>query len=63
MKLQKYREETMKVSRSEFADMIGVGRNAIYRYENGDIPSKEIIKKIYKRTRGKVSANDFHEQK
>jgi len=43
-----------------FADLIGVSRQAMWRYcSNERVPRPEILKRIHKATSGKVTANDF----
>ena len=48
------------ISDSDFADRVGVSRQAIHRYKNGErIPEKPVLSKIYKVTGGAVTPNDF----
>lgn len=59
MKLASYLTDR-KISDSDFADRIGVSRQAIHRYKTGDrIPEQHVISKIYRATSGAVTANDF----
>ena len=47
-------------SDAEFAERIGVTRQALWRYKfAGRVPKPEIIARISKETNGKVTANDF----
>lgn len=49
-----------KTSDAEFADRIGVTRQALWRYKfAGRIPKPEIIARISRATNGEVTANDF----
>lgn len=49
-----------KISDTDFAERIGVTRQALWRYKvAGRIPKPEIIARISKATNGKVTANDF----
>lgn len=58
MKLAEYLEET-KTSDAEFARLIGVGRQAVWRYKDGRFPELSILQSIYETTGGKVTPNDF----
>lgn len=45
-----------------FATEIGVTRDCVYKYMNGDrIPEKEVMPSIVRVTKGEVTANDFHD--
>lgn len=47
-------------SDADFAERIGVSRQALWRYKvAGRIPKPEILARIAKATNGKVTANDF----
>lgn len=47
-------------SDADFAERIGVTRQALWRYKSaGRIPKPEIIARISRATNGKVTANDF----
>lgn len=59
MKLAEYLE-TNDLSDAAFARAIGVERQAVGRYKNGErFPEKPILLKIFEVTNGQVSANDF----
>lgn len=59
MKLASYLE-TKNVSDSDFADAIGVSRQAVHRYKSGDrFPERPVLSRIFKATGGRVTANDF----
>jgi transcriptional regulator with XRE-family HTH domain len=50
------------ISDTEFAEKIGVSRQALYRYKQGTrVPKPKIVLEIAKATDGQVSANDFYE--
>ena len=64
MLLEKYRKEVLKIGRSKMAKIFGVKRLAVYRWESDmATPKKPMMKIIYDRTDGQVTANDFHGQK
>lgn len=47
-------------SDADFAERIGVTRQALWRYKvAGRVPKPDIIARIAKATNGKVTANDF----
>lgn len=47
---------------AEFAKMIGVRVQSVYRYKDGkQIPSKDIMPRIFQATDGQVTANSFYE--
>jgi transcriptional regulator with XRE-family HTH domain len=49
-----------EISDADFAAAIGVERQAVHRYRSGQrTPTKAILGKIFKRTAGQVTANDF----
>lgn len=49
------------LSQYDFADLIGVSQPAVGRYVNGErIPEGPIMKRIFDKTKGKVTANDFY---
>jgi transcriptional regulator with XRE-family HTH domain len=59
MQLAIYLEQN-NISDSDFADQIGVERQAVYRYRSGQrFPEKTILHKIFEATNGAVTANDF----
>ncbi len=59
MKLAEFLELNHLTS-ADFARTIGVERQAVSRYVNGErFPTREIIIKIHEATGGTVSANDF----
>lgn len=59
MKLASYLDD-QEISDSDFADRIGVSRQAVFRYKAGErIPEKVVLSKIHKATGGMVTANDF----
>ena len=59
MKLSKFLE-TNGSSVEEFADKIGVTRQAVHLYMTGQrIPRKSVMVKIAKATKDQVMANDF----
>lgn len=61
MRLDTYLE-TKTVSDSDFADLIGVSRQAVHRYKTGErFPEKPVLTKIFEATNGEVTANDFAE--
>ena len=63
MKLEEYRKQA-GLGRAKLAKLLGVKRNAVYRWENGaQIPNREMMQQIYDRTGGAVKATDFHDQK
>jgi len=49
-----------EISNSEFAERIGVSRQAVWRYRLGErMPRPDVISRIREATRGAVTANDF----
>lgn len=49
-----------KISDSDFADKIGVTRQAVHRYKTGErFPERPVLAKIFTATKGAVTANDF----
>ena len=58
MKLEKYLE-IRDLSKAEFAKMIGVTRQSVYRYINGRPPEWDILREITAKTDGAVQANDW----
>jgi predicted transcriptional regulator len=52
--------KAQNVSISQFSRNIGVERVMVYRYFAGSVPRFEIIRRIEKITRGKVTAQDFY---
>ncbi|WP_300396362.1 helix-turn-helix transcriptional regulator [Henriciella sp.] len=52
------------LSDADFAERIGVSRQALHRYKTGDRhPRTTIMEKIVEHTGGEVTANDFFEAK
>jgi hypothetical protein len=59
MRLEKWLEQ-QNIQPQVFARKIGIHRGLIHKYIHEDlIPQKKIIRKIYIKTLGAVSANDF----
>lgn len=59
MQLAAYLERE-KISDSEFANRIGVSRQAVHRYKSGDrFPERPVLAGISEATGGAVTANDF----
>lgn len=49
------------ISRSDFADAIGVKEPSVSRYITGkNIPERDVMRKIVSVTAGNVTANDFY---
>lgn len=49
-----------QIADRDFADRIGVSRQALHRYRQGSrIPRPEVLAKIKKATAGAVTADDF----
>ncbi len=60
MKLQAWLTEN-QTSVNDFAESIGVSRQALHRYLTGArIPKQDVLARISKATAGKVTANDFY---
>jgi transcriptional regulator with XRE-family HTH domain len=60
MRLRQYLDEH-GLSPSDFAERIGVSFQAVYRYLDGErIPAHDVLARIYKETKGRVTSNDFH---
>lgn len=50
-----------KMTKTEFARIVRVDQTAVVRYCSGErIPAPDIMRRIYKATRGKVDANSFY---
>ena len=47
------------MTQDELGDELGVTRMSINRYENGRMPTRKVLRAIYKLTSGEVTANDF----
>lgn len=48
------------ISDSDFAERIGVKRQAVHRYKTGErFPERAVLQKIIEATDGAVTANDF----
>lgn len=61
MKLELFLEKS-DLSESQFAKMIGVHRNTIYKYTKGERrPEEEIMLLIAQVTGGLVTPNDFYD--
>jgi len=59
MKLQLYIEKT-NLTKSQFAELANIKAPSLSRWLNGSrTPSPEMMLKIYKITKGKVTPNDF----
>jgi transcriptional regulator with XRE-family HTH domain len=57
--LQAYLKAT-ELSRSQFAERIGVTSEAVRRYLAGTrLPTREVMAEIIRATDGRVTANDF----
>ena len=49
-----------KISDADFAERIGVSRQALWRYKSCErMPRHEILSRIHLATSGEVTANDF----
>lgn len=60
MKLKKWLKN-QNITNKDFAKEIGVSRSQIHKYINeGAIPKREVILKIFKATDQEVTVNDFH---
>jgi len=60
MKLKDFLEKE-GISNAEFAKRIGVSKMTISRYVRGEaIPKPDIMRRIVKDTKNKVTANDFY---
>ena len=63
MRLKEYLKLN-KISNKEFANTLGISPVSLSRYINGErIPEKDIFFKIFKKTNGFVSPNDFYFKK
>jgi transcriptional regulator with XRE-family HTH domain len=62
MKLTDYMKRH-KIDRYQFAEMIGVDRVSVYRWETGKAFPIRHLEKIVAATKGKVTANDFTQPK
>ncbi len=50
------------IADADFAAAIGVERQAVHRYKSGlRFPNKSVLTKIFEKTGGQVTANDFCE--
>lgn len=48
------------VTTSAFAEQIGVKRQSVHRYLEGErLPRRDVLAKIHQATKGAVTANDF----
>ncbi len=64
MQLDTYLQE-QKISKSDFADLIGVSQAAVSRYTSGNeskkrLPEPSVMRKIFEVTSGAVQPNDFY---
>ena len=60
MRLKEYLKFN-KISNKEFANTLGISPVSLSRYINGErIPEKDIFLKIFQKTNGFVSPNDFY---
>jgi transcriptional regulator with XRE-family HTH domain len=49
-----------EISDGDFAEAIGVSRQAVHRYKTGErFPERAVLQKIAEATGGNVTANDF----
>lgn len=59
MTLQEYLNKK-KLTDAAFADLIGVSQPTVSRLRSkGQIPSREVMRSIFEKTGGAVTANDF----
>lgn len=61
MTLDQYLAET-GIRETPFAELIGTTQPTVNRLRKGQVPSKELMARIYEATGGKVTANDFYGQ-
>ncbi len=59
MTLEDYRK-SHGLTQKTLADSIEVGVSAVSRYEQGRIPTPDVMARIVAATRGAVTPNDFH---
>lgn len=51
-----------EIKDADFADRIGVSRQALHRYKTGKrVPERDVMFRIVSETSGSVTANDFYE--
>lgn len=51
-----------EIKDADFADRIGVSRQALHRYKTGKrVPERDVMFRIVSETDGSVTANDFYE--
>jgi transcriptional regulator with XRE-family HTH domain len=62
MRLKEYLEEN-RITRAEFARLIGVRHISVTRYTEGRVPEASVMSKIIEQTNGQVTANDFFDDK
>lgn len=61
MRLAPYLERE-KISDADFAEKIGVSRQAVHRYRTGErVPDQPIMHRIAETTAGEVLPNDFYD--
>lgn len=59
MTLSEYLEKN-ELSVADFAALVGVERQSVYRWKNGQrFPNRDDLKNIAKATKNAVTANDF----
>lgn len=60
MHLNDWLSNKTDLTNAEFAEAIGVSRQALWRYRLGErIPRPDVLTKIKRATKGAVTANDF----
>ena len=63
MNIQTYMDKK-KLRDGEMAELLGCNKTTVWRVRTGDTdPSPDLVKKIFRVTGGKVSANDFFHPK
>jgi len=58
MKLKKYLKKT-KITKTEFAQLAGISRQALYGLLNGAMPDISTARRISKASNGAVTFDDF----
>lgn len=60
MRLSDYLSDRPEITDADFAERIGVSRQALWRYKSGDRrPEWDVLAKISEVTNGEVTPNDF----
>lgn len=60
MTLNDWLSARAEITNSEFAERIGVSRQALWRYRSGErMPERAVMQKIMEETGGAVTPNDF----